>query len=490
MVFLFILFKKHTIIYLVVKLKKRSQYRIESDTFGKIKVPQEKYWGAQTQRSLKHFNIGSEKIPEAIITAFGMQKKAAAMANVQLRDISKKAGDAIIKASDEIIKKKLDENFPLSVWQTGSGTQTNMNVNEVISNRANQMLGSKLGSKSPVHPNDHVNCSQSSNDSFPTVMHIATALEVNQGLLPALQNLHTALRKKSKEFSRIIKLGRTHTQDATPITLGQEFSGYAKQIGSGIERVTSILPKIYQVAQGGTAVGTGLNRKKNFEKIFLKKLRSIAKLPFTSAANKFEAIAAHDTLVEFSGSLNVIAASCMKIANDIRFLASGPRGGLGEIIIPKNEPGSSIMPGKINPTQCEAISQVCAQVMGNHVTISIAGSSGHFELNAFKPVIIFNLLQSIRLLADSASSFSRNCILGIKADKKKIDSLLRNSLMLVTALNPHIGYENSAKIANKAYKDGTSLKQAAVSLGLVSESDFDKWVQPKNMLGPDKKKNA
>ena len=352
------------------------------------------------------------------------------------------------------------------------------------------MLGSKLGSKSPIHPNDHVNCSQSSNDSFPTVMHIATALEVNQGLLPALQNLHTALRKKSKEFSRIIKLGRTHTQDATPITLGQEFSGYAKQIGSGIERVTSILPKIYQVAQGGTAVGTGLNRKKNFEKIFLKKLRSIAKLPFTSAANKFEAIAAHDTLVEFSGSLNVIAVSCMKIANDIRFLASGPRGGLGEIIIPKNEPGSSIMPGKVNPTQCEAISQVCAQVMGNHVTISIAGSSGHFELNAFKPVIIFNLLQSIRLLADSASSFSRNCILGIKADKKKIDFLLRNSLMLVTALNPHIGYENSAKIANKAYKDGTSLKQAAVSLGLVSESDFDKWVQPKNMLGPDKKKNA
>lgn len=471
-------------------MKKKSQHRIESDTFGKIKVPKDRYWGAQTQRSLKNFNIGSEKIPEVIITAFGMQKKAAAMANIQLREISKKVGGAIIKASDEIIKKKLDENFPLSVWQAGSGTQTNMNVNEVISNRANQMLGSKLGSKSPVHPNDHVNCSQSSNDSFPTVMHIATALEVNQRLLPALQNLHTALRKKSKEFSRIIKLGRTHTQDATPITLGQEFSGYAKQIEFGVERITSVLPKVYQVAQGGTAVGTGLNRKKNFEKIFLKKLVGIAGLPFTSAANKFEAIAAHDTLVEFSGSLNVIAVSCMKIANDIRFLASGPRGGLGEIIIPKNEPGSSIMPGKVNPTQCEAISQVCAQVMGNHVTISIAGSSGHFELNAFKPVIIFNLLQSIQLLADSGSSFAKNCILGIKADKKKINSLLKNSLMLVTALNPHIGYENSAKIANKAYKEGTSLKQAAVSLGLVSESEFDQWVQPKHMLGSDKKKNA
>ena len=475
---------------MVIKLKKRSQYRIESDTFGKIKVPKDRYWGAQTQRSLKNFNIGSEKIPEVIITAFGMQKKAAAMANIQLREISKKVGGAIIKASDEIIKKKLDENFPLSVWQAGSGTQTNMNVNEVISNRANQMLGSKLGSKSPVHPNDHVNCSQSSNDSFPTVMHIATALEVNQRLLPALQNLHTALRKKSKEFSRIIKLGRTHTQDATPITLGQEFSGYAKQIEFGVERITSVLPKVYQVAQGGTAVETGLNRKKNFEKIFLKKLVGIAGLPFTSAANKFEAIAAHDTLVEFSGALNVIAVSCMKIANDIRFLASGPRGGLGEIIIPKNEPGSSIMPGKVNPTQCEAISQVCAQVMGNHVTISIAGSSGHFELNAFKPVIIFNLLQSIQLLADSGSSFAKNCILGIKADKKKINSLLKNSLMLVTALNPHIGYENSAKIANKAYKEGTSLKQAAVSLGLVSESEFDQWVQPKHMLGSDKKKNA
>ncbi len=365
-----------------------------------------------------------------------------------------------------------------------------MNINEVISNRANQILGGKLGSKTPVHPNDHVNCSQSSNDSFPTVMHIATALEVNQKLLPALRDLLYALRKKSKEFSRIVKLGRTHTQDATPITLGQEFSGYAKQIESGITRVASVLPKIYQVAQGGTAVGTGLNRKKNFEKIFLKKLSTITGLPFAGASNKFEAIAAHDTLVEFSGSLNVIAASCMKIANDIRFLASGPRGGLGEIMIPKNEPGSSIMPGKVNPTQCEAISQVCAQVMGNHVTISIAGSSGHFELNAFKPVIIFNILQSVQLLADASSSFAKNCVAGIKADKEKIGSLLKNSLMLVTALNPHIGYENSAKIANKAYKDGISLKEAAISLGIVSEGNFDKWVQPKNMLGPNKKKNA
>jgi len=459
--------------------------RTESDSFGNIDVPGEKYWGAQTQRSLQNFKIGGETMPKPLITAFGVLKRSAAVVNMQLGVLDKKLGDAIVKAADEVIDGKFDGHFPLVVWQTGSGTQSNMNVNEVISNRAIEMLGGAMGSKKPVHPNDHVNMGQSSNDSFPTAMHIAAAYEIHHSLIPALKHLHEALDKKAKAFSDIIKIGRTHLMDATPLTLGQEFSGYAHQIKQGIARIEATVPQLYELAQGGTAVGTGLNAKKGFAEAFAKEVASITKLPFVTAPNKFEALASHDALVYVSGALNVLAVSLMKIANDIRLLGSGPRCGLGELSLPENEPGSSIMPGKVNPTQSEAMTMVCAQVMGNHTTVSIAGSNGHFELNVFKPVIIYNVLQSIRLIADSAVSFTDNCVVGIEANKDRITKLMNESLMLVTALNPHIGYDNAAKIAKKAHKEGTSLKEAGIALGLLTAQQFDGWVKPETMLGPE-----
>ncbi len=456
--------------------------RIESDTMGDIKVPSKSYWGAQTQRSINNFKIGTETMPAALIRAMGIQKKAAAIVNAELNLLDKKLADAIIQASGEVIENKLSDQFPLVVWQTGSGTQSNMNANEVISNRAIEILGGERGSKKPVHPNDHVNLGQSSNDSFPTFMSIAAATEICDKLLPALNHLHQYLKKKSKEFADIVKIGRTHTQDATPITLGQEFSGYVRQIELGIGRIETSLPRLMELAQGGTAVGTGLNSNPEFPALFVEEVSKITGLSFTSAINKFEAIAAHDAMVEMSGVLNVIATSAMKIANDIRFLASGPRSGLGELILPANEPGSSIMPGKVNPTQCESLTQVCAQIMGNHVTITIAGSNGHFELNAFKPVIIYNLLQSIRLLTDASVSFTDNCVAGIKPNLKRIEQLMEQSLMLVTALNPHIGYDNAAKIAKTAHNENITLKEAGIKLGLVTEEEFEKWVVPENMI--------
>lgn len=461
-----------------------SDTRMESDTMGNIEVPADRYWGAQTQRSLQNFKIGAERMPAPLIRAFGIQKKAAALTNAKLDKLDQKIANAIVQAADEVIDGTLLDHFPLVVWQTGSGTQTNMNVNEVIANRAIEILGGKIGSKTPVHPNDHVNYGQSSNDSFPTAMSIAAVEEVNRRLLPALEKLLLALQAKSAEFADIVKIGRTHTQDATPITLGQEFSGYARQIELGLERTKNILPRLSELAQGGTAVGTGLNAAPDFAAKFAETVAEITNLPFTSARNKFEALAAHDAIVEASGVLNVLAVSCMKIANDIRFLASGPRSGLGELILPANEPGSSIMPGKVNPTQCEALTQVCAQVMGNHTAITIAGSNGHFELNVFKPVMIYNLLQSVRLLSDAAVSFTENCVEGIQPNRKRIAQLMEQSLMLVTALNPHIGYDNAAKIAKKAHADNTTLKEAALSLGLLTEEQFDDWVRPEEMVGP------
>ena len=461
-----------------------SKTRIEEDTLGKMKVPADRYWGAQTQRSLQNFKIGDERMPDPLIRALGIQKKAAALANIALGALKESVGGAIVDAAQEVIDVKLNDHFPLVVWQTGSGTQSNMNANEVIANRAIEMLGGKIGSKKPVDPNDDVNCGQSSNDSFPSAMHIAAVEEVHHRLLPALRSLRACLEAKAEEFSECIKIGRTHTQDATPLTLGQEFSGYAKQIEYGIERIEVSLPRLLQLAQGGTAVGTGLNAKHGFAELFADEVAKITGLPFVTAENKFEALAAHDAIIEASGALNTISASLMKIANDIRFLGSGPRSGLGELILPENEPGSSIMPGKVNPTQCEALTMVCAQVMGNHVAITVSGSNGHFELNVFKPVMIYNLLQSIRLVADASTSFTDNCVAGIKANHERIQELLENSLMLVTALTPHIKYKPAAKVAKKARAEGTTLKQAALSLKLLTDEEFDKWVRPEAMLGP------
>ena len=459
--------------------------RIETDSFGPINVAMNKYWGAQTERSLANFKIGGERMPLALIRAFGIVKKAAALANVKMGLLEGELARAIVTAADEIIEGKLDEHFPLVVWQTGSGTQTNMNVNEVISNRAIEILGGEIGSKKPVHPNDHVNRSQSSNDAFPTAMHIAAALEVHRRLLPAMEQLHQALEAKSRAWDDIIKIGRTHTQDATPITLGQEFSGYAMQVALGIERVRAVLPRLYLLAQGGTAVGTGLNSKKGFDEVFAAEVAAMTKLPFKPAHNKFEALASNDTLVELSGVLNTIAVSLFKIANDIRWLGSGPRSGLGELLLPENEPGSSIMPGKVNPTQAEALTMVCCQVFGNHVAVTVAGSQGHLELNVFKPVIINNVLQSIRLLADASVSFTENCIAGIEPNRKRIGELLERSLMLVTALAPKIGYDKAAEIAKAAHKNGTTLREEALRLGYVNESEFDALVRPERMVAPE-----
>ncbi len=464
-------------------LAKSEQSRMETDSMGEVAVPAESYWGAQTQRSIENFKIGGHRMPPALVTALGIQKRCAAVANIALKQLDESIGKVIVQAADEVIDGKLSDQFPLVVWQTGSGTQTNMNANEVIAGRANEILDHGRGGKKPVHPNDHVNRGQSSNDSFPTAMHIAACIEANRHLLPALSHLHNALDAKAKEFSNIIKIGRTHLMDATPVTLGQEFSAYAKQIELGIERVKSALPRLYPLAQGGTAVGTGLNCAKGFAEKFAEEVAKITKLPFTSADNKFEALSSHDACIELSGALNVIAASCMKIANDVRWLGSGPRCGLGEIHLPENEPGSSIMPGKVNPTQSEAMTMVCCQIMGNHVAITIAGSQGHFELNVFKPVIIHNLLESIQLLGDACNSFAENCVVGIAANKDHINDMLCRSLMLVTALNPHIGYDNAAKIAKTALYENITLKAAGVKLNLLTAEQFDEWVKPEKMLG-------
>jgi len=461
--------------------------RTETDSFGKIEVDDSKYWGAQTERSYHHFEIGErekERMPFPVIKAFAVLKKSAAKVNVGY-GLDKSVADNIVKAADEIIAGKLNDHFPLVVWQTGSGTQTNMNVNEVISNRGIQVMGGVMGSKKPIHPNDHVNMSQSSNDSMPTAMHIAAAVEVHERLIPGLEILHKGLLEKVAAFEKIIKIGRTHTMDATPLTLGQEFSGYATQIEYSIQRIKDALPRVYKLAQGGTAVGTGLNTKKGFDVKVAQAIAQETGLPFVTAENKFEALAAHDALVELSGALNTVAVSLMKIANDIRFLGSGPRCGLGELLLPENEPGSSIMPGKVNPTQCESLTMLCAQVMGNHVAVTIAGSNGHFELNVFKPVIISNVLQSIRLIADGCKSFNEFCVKGIEPNEKRIKQLLNESLMLVTALNPYIGYDNAAKAAKKAHKEGTTLKEAALSLGLLTDKQFDEWVVADKMIYPD-----
>jgi len=458
--------------------------RTETDSFGPLDVPADKYYGAQTARSLQNFKIGTETLPRPMIRALAIVKKAAALANVDLKQLDGKIGEAISDAADVVMSGKLDDNFPLKVWQTGSGTQSHMNINEVLSNLAIEKMGGEMGSKKPVHPNDHVNRGQSSNDSFPTAMHIAAAEQLVHELIPSLEELHKALSDKASEFKSIVKIGRTHLQDATPLTLGQEFGGYAQQIKNGIARVKAVLPHTFELAQGGTAVGTGLNAVEGFAELFAKKVAGITGLDFVTAPNKFEALATHDALVEVSGALNVLAVSLMKIANDVRLLGSGPRCGIGEISLPENEPGSSIMPGKVNPTQSEAMTMVCAQVMGNHVTVTIGGATGHFELNVFKPVIIFNVLQSIRLLSDACRSFTVNCMVGIEANKARIDKLLHESLMLVTALNPHIGYDNAAKVAKKAHHEGTTLKEACVALGLLSSEDFDKLVKPETMIGP------
>jgi fumarate hydratase class II len=458
--------------------------RIETDTFGPIEVPADRYWGAQTQRSLQNFRIGTETMPPPLVRALGIVKQAAARVNREHGRLEPRLADAIAQAAQEVAEGRLAEHFPLVVWQTGSGTQSNMNANEVIANRANELLGAPLGSKSPVHPNDHVNRSQSSNDTFPTAMHIAAVEEVHHRLLPALEHLLAALQAKTAEFRDIIKIGRTHLQDATPLTLGQEFSGYAQQIRYGIARVKQTLPRLYELAQGGTAVGTGLNSFPGFAERFAEEVAALTELPFVTAENKFEALATEDASVELSGALNVLAVSLTKIANDIRLLGSGPRCGLGELRLPENEPGSSIMPGKVNPTQCEAMTMVCAQVMGNHVTVTISGATGHLELNVFKPVISHNVLQSIRLLADAARSFTDKCVVGIEANRERIDELLHRSLMLVTALNPKIGYENAAAVAKKAHVEGTTLKEAAIALGLLTTEEFDELVRPEKMLGP------
>ena len=460
----------------------QNKKRIESDSLGLKKINSNKLWGAQTQRSLENFKIGKDKIPSEIIVSLGKQKKACVLANNSLGLINKKLTLAISKVCDQIIDLSLIDEFPLSVWQTGSGTQTNMNANEVISNCAIKILKGKIGSKSPVHPNDHVNLSQSSNDTFPTVMHIAANELTDEKLIPALKNLIKELRKKTKMYSKIIKIGRTHTQDATPLTVGDEFSGYLQQIENNFERILISKKELNFLAQGGTAVGSGINAPKNFDKIFCKYLNKLTKNKYKPAKNKFEAIANHDSLVNFSNSLNSIAISLLKFLNDLRFLSSGPRSGLGEINIPANEPGSSIMPGKVNPTQIEALSMICAQVMGNNLTVSISGSQGHFELNAFKPVIIFNVIHSINLLSDGITSFCENCLKGITINKENINKHLNNSLMLVTALNKHIGYDNAARIAKKAFENNLTLKEAAIKLNLISEKEFDKIVDPKKMI--------
>lgn len=458
--------------------------RTEFDTFGSIEVPSNHLWGAQTQRSLMNFKIGSERMPIPLIRAFGLLKKAAAIVNKDFDDIPTPIADAIIDAAEDIIQLKYLDEFPLVIWQTGSGTQTNMNVNEVISNLAIQKMGGEIGSKSPVHPNDHVNFGQSSNDSFPTAMHIASVEQLHHVLIPALHKLKFALQEKSNAFKDIIKVGRTHLQDATPMTLGQEFSAFVTQVSKGIERVERTLPNLYELAQGGTAVGTGLNTRSSFHKKFAATIAKLTNIPFVSAPNKFEALSAHDALVELSGVLNVIAVSFMKIANDIRMLGSGPRCGIGELLLPENEPGSSIMPGKVNPTQSEALTMVAAQVMGNHVTVSIAGSNGHFQLNVFNPVIIYNILQSIQLLADGAISFTTNCVNGIIPNHKRIAEHLENTLMLVTALNPYIGYDKAAAIAKNAHQKGITLKASALELEYVTEAEFDTWVNPIEMISP------
>jgi fumarate hydratase class II len=458
--------------------------RTETDSFGPLDVPSEKYWGAQTQRSLGNFKIGTETMPLPLVRALGIVKMSAAQANMKLDNLEKDIGDAIVNAAGEVAEGKLNEHFPLVVWQTGSGTQSNMNSNEVISNRAIEMLGGTMGSKEPVHPNDHCNRSQSSNDTFPTAMHIAAAEEIVHLLVPSLQQLHNALNEKAEAFKDIIKIGRTHTQDATPLTLGQEFSGYVAMVKNGIGRVEAVLPKLYDLAQGGTAVGTGINAKIGFAEKFADEVAAYTQLPFVTAPNKFEALATHDTMVEAHGALNEVAVSLFKIANDIRLLGSGPRSGLGELSLPENEPGSSIMPGKVNPTQCEALTMVCAQVMGNNTAVSFAGSQGHFELNVYKPVIAANVLQSIRLLGDAAVSFSDNCVIGIQANEDNIAALMERSLMLVTALAPTIGYDNATLIAKTAHKNGTTLREEAVKGGFVTEEEFDKIVRPEDMIAP------
>jgi fumarate hydratase class II len=458
--------------------------RIETDSFGPIEVAADRYWGAQTERSRQNFRIGQDRMPMPIIHALAMVKLAAAQTNLELGLLDRRRADAIARAAREVIDGKLDDHFPLVVWQTGSGTQTNMNLNEVISNRANELLGGERGTKKPVHPNDHVNMSQSSNDSFPTAMHIAAAERITADLIPALSELHAALRKKEKEFARIVKIGRTHTQDATPLTLGQEFSGYAAQVESGIARLRTAVKDLYPLAQGGTAVGTGLNSKPRFAKLFAKHAAAITKLPFTSARNKFEALASNDAYVFVHGAINSAATGLFKIANDIRLLGSGPRSGLGELILPENEPGSSIMPGKVNPTQCEAMTMVCCQVFGNHTAITVAGSQGHFELNVYKPVLAYCMMHSIQLLADVSHSFTEHCVNGIRADEKRIRELMERSLMLVTALAPKIGYDNAAKVAKTAHARGTTLKEEAVAQGFVTPSEFDRLVRPDKMTHP------
>ena len=461
-----------------------TETRIETDSFGPLEVPSSKYWGAQTQRSLINFPIGWEKQPTAIVSALGVIKKACALANIDMGKLSKDHGMAIVEAASEVISGKLDEHFPLVVWQTGSGTQSNMNANEVIANRAIEILGGIIGSKDPIHPNDHCNMGQSSNDTFPTAMHIATAITAHNTLLPNLRKLLSSVDEKIVEFDGIIKIGRTHTQDATPLTLSQEFSGYRHQIKKGIARVEQSLNDIYELAQGGTAVGTGLNTSPGWDTTVAKYIADETNLPFVTSPNKFEALASHDAMVEISGSLKTLAASLFKIANDIRFLGSGPRCGLGELILPENEPGSSIMPGKVNPTQCEALTQVCAQVIGNDAAIGLAGSQGHFELNVFKPMIAYNVIQSMQLLGDACSAFTDNLMKNLKADKVRIEKLMRESLMLVTALAPKIGYDNATLVAKTAHKNGTTLKEEAVRLGFVDDKTFEEVVKPENMVGP------
>jgi len=458
--------------------------RSETDSFGPIEVPADRYWGAQTERSRQNFRIGQDRMPLDIVRALGVVKLAAAETNRELGLLDQRRARAIIRAASEVIEGKLDDHFPLVVWQTGSGTQTNMNLNEVIANRANELLGGKLGAKAPVHPNDHVNMSQSSNDSFPTAMHIAAATRMTHDLVPALETLLSALRRKEKAFAGIVKIGRTHTQDATPLTLGQEFSGYAAQIESGIARLRVAVRDLYPLAQGGTAVGTGLNSKPRFAKIFARHVAKITKLPFTSATNKFEALASNDAYVFAHGAINAAATGLFKIANDIRLLGSGPRSGLGELILPENEPGSSIMPGKVNPTQCEAVTMVCCQVFGNQTAITVAGSQGHFELNVYKPVLAYCMMHSIQLMADVTRSFTEHCVEGIRADEKRIRELMERSLMLVTALAPKIGYDNAAKVAKSAHARGTTLKEEAVRLGFVSADEFDRLVKPERMTRP------
>ncbi len=458
------------------------EYRIETDSMGEIEVPSDKYYGAQTARSKMNFQIGNEQMPTELIRAFGILKKSAALVNMELGILDKEKGELIVKAADEVIENKLADHFPLVIWQTGSGTQTNMNVNEVISNRAIEMAGGTIGSKTPVHPNDDVNKAQSSNDTFPTAMHIAAVEEIHGRLIPMITLLRDTLQKKSEKFNDVIKIGRTHLMDAVPLTLGQEFSGYVMQLTNGLDRIDSCLVRLYPLALGGTAVGTGLNTHPEFAVKAAAKISELTGKKFVSAPNKFEALAAHDAIVEASGIMKTLACSLMKIASDIRLLASGPRCGIGEIIIPANEPGSSIMPGKVNPTQPEAMTMVCAQVLGNDVAVNVGGANGHYELNVFKPVMIYNLLQSIRLIADSCEMFNNNCAVGIEPHHENIRKFLNNSLMLVTALNPHVGYDNAASIAKKAHKEGTTLKEAAVALGLLTAEEFDEKVKPEDMV--------